>query len=70
MNCQVELALAPIPVPAAHFSHLHINFVGHLPVSSGFTHLLMVVDRISRWPKVLPLSSTSATNCASALIGG
>jgi Integrase zinc binding domain/Integrase core domain len=60
----------PIPVPANRFSHVNIDIVGPLPSSSGYTHLLTVLDRCSRWPEALPLSSTTLAACAFAFITG
>ena len=57
-----------ISVPSQRFSHLHIDLVGPFSPSSGYTHLLTVIDRTSRWPEAIPLSSTTAADCASALI--
>lgn len=57
-----------IPVPGARFEHVHIDLVGPLPPSQGFTHLLTVVDRFTRWPEAIPLSDTSAATCASSFI--
>ena len=57
-----------IPVPDQCFSHLHIDLVGPLSPSSGFTYLLTVIDRTSPWPEAIPLASTAAADCASALI--
>jgi hypothetical protein len=57
--------------PVQRFSHLHIDLVGPLPQSSsGFTHLLMVVDRSTRWAEAIPLCSTATDACVSALIDG
>ncbi|GFN87763.1 hypothetical protein PoB_001426900 [Plakobranchus ocellatus] len=60
--------LLNIPVPSRRLCHLHIDLVGPLPPSEGFTHLLTIIDRTSRWPEVIPLSGTSSTDCAKALI--
>ena len=45
-----------------------MDLVGPLPPSNGFTHLLTVVDRFSRWPEAIPLGDTTATSCAQALV--
>ena len=57
-------------VPAKRFSHIHIyiDIVGPLPPSSGFTHLLTIMDKTTRWPEAIPLRDTMTTECARALI--
>jgi transposase InsO family protein len=57
---------ATIPVPAHRFSHVNIDLIGPLPMSGGYTHLLTIIDRSSRWPEAVPVSSTTAAACASA----
>jgi transposase InsO family protein len=57
---------AMLPVPAHHFSHVNIDLVGPLPMSGGYTHLLTIIDRSSRWPEAVPISLTTAAACASA----
>jgi hypothetical protein len=66
----VSLQAAHIPVPVRRFSHLHVDLVGPLPRSSGFSFLFTMVDRTTRWPEVVPLASTTAANCAAALLQG
>jgi hypothetical protein len=57
--------------PVQRFSHLHIDLVGPLPQSQdGHIHLLTVLDCSTRWAEALPLRSTSAEGCATALIAG
>lgn len=41
---------------------------GPLPPSKGFTHMFTMIDRYFRWPEVVPLKSTTAQDCADALI--
>jgi cleavage and polyadenylation specificity factor subunit 1 len=57
-----------IPVPNDRFAHIHVDLVGPLPRSDGFTHLLTVVDRFTRWPEAIPLADISVNSCAAALI--
>lgn len=64
-----QAPLEQIPVPSRRFSHIHVDLVGPLPASKGFTHLLTIVDRSTRWPEAIPLCETSTTDCARALIG-
>jgi Reverse transcriptase (RNA-dependent DNA polymerase)/RNase H-like domain found in reverse transcriptase/Integrase zinc binding domain/Integrase core domain len=61
---------AAIPVPAQRFTHVNIDIVGPLPSSNGYSHLLTVVDRCSRWPEALPLAATTAAACAAAFFHG
>ncbi len=77
MQCQkakisthVHLSPSPIPVPQRRFEHVHVDIVGPLPPSTGFSYLFTVVDRTTRWPEAIPLSSISAADCASALFTG
>ena len=47
---------------------LHVDLVGPLPESEGFSYLLTVVDRFSRWMEAVPLASITAEACATALL--
>ncbi len=66
----VHLQAAHIPVPARRFAHLHVDLVGPLPLSFGFSYLFTMIDRTTRWPEVFPLSSVAAADCAAALLQG
>lgn len=44
------------------------RLVGPLPSSQGYTHLLTMVDRFSRWPEAIPLKGTNTETCARALV--
>jgi hypothetical protein len=44
--------------------------VGPLPRSSGFSYLFTVIDRTTRWPEAIPLTSVTAADCAAALLQG
>ncbi|GFO32205.1 Pol polyprotein [Plakobranchus ocellatus] len=68
IQTHVHSPVLNIPVLSRRLSHLHIDLVGLLPPSEGFTHLLTIIDRTSRWSKVIPLSDTSSTDCAKAFI--
>jgi Integrase core domain len=50
------------------FSYIQFGLVGPLPPSHGFTHLLTIIYRTTRWPEVVPLSSTTTADCAYALL--
>ncbi len=66
----VHLQPEHIPVPHRRFAHVHVDLVGPLPQSAGMTYMFTMVDRTTRWPEVVPLSSTTAADCAQALLIG
>ena len=49
---------------------MHVDLVGSLPASDGFTYLFTVIDRTTRWAEAIPLQSTSAAASACALVRG
>ena len=56
-------------VPAKRFSHIHVDLVT-MPHSNGFSHLLTVVDRHSRWPAAIPVKDIAADTVIDALNHG
>ena len=46
------------------FSHIHVDLVGPLPASKGFTYLFTIMDRTSRWPEAIPLRPRTASPAA------
>merc|ERR1712212_728334 len=47
----VAAPLQDFPPVGRRFEHIHVDVVGPLPASLGYTHLLTVVDRFTRWPE-------------------
>lgn len=64
----VRSPLQKFEVPNRRFDHINIDIVGPLPPSRGFSYILTIVDRFTRWPEAIPLSDISASACAHALI--
>jgi hypothetical protein len=56
--------------PVRRFDHVNIDLVGPLPPSRGYTHLLTVVDRVTRWPEAIPLTATCTMDIAVAFLQG
>ncbi|KII67704.1 Retrovirus-related Pol polyprotein [Thelohanellus kitauei] len=50
------------------FMHINLDFVGPLPTSKGYSHLLTIVDRYTKWAEDIPISDTSANECARVLV--
>lgn len=55
-------------LPDSRFRNVHIDLVGPLPPSRGFTHILTCVDRFTRWPMAIPINDTSAENVARTFV--
>jgi transposase InsO family protein len=71
MTRQPAVVPQAIANPVQRFSYFHIDLVGPLPQSSsGYMHLLTVLDRSTRWAEAVPLQYTSAKSCASTLVSG
>ena len=60
--------LSQIRVPSRRFEHINVDLVGPLPSSQGYTYLFTIVDRFTRWPAAIPLTTTDAKTCARALV--
>ena len=66
----VTAPLQPFDLPSSRFSHVHVDIVGPLPASRGFTYLFTVIDRFTRWPEAIPMVDCTAQSCAQALLSG
>jgi hypothetical protein len=66
----VQVPPQHIPVPIRRFSHIHVDLVGPLPASKGFTYQFTIIDRTSRWPEVIPIAAMTTVDCANALFQG
>lgn len=58
-----------IRVPDDRFSHIHVDIVDNLPISSnGHRYLFTMIDRTTRYVEAVPLVSKTAEECASELL--
>jgi cleavage and polyadenylation specificity factor subunit 1 len=61
----VKSEVQSIPMPIAKFEHMHVDIMGPFPTSAnGFSNMLTMIDRTTRWPEVAPLKTISAQECA------
>ena len=56
--------------PDARFDNVHIDIVGPLPPSKGHTYLLTYIDRFTRWPEAIPITSATAESVSQAFVNG
>jgi hypothetical protein len=68
-------ALQSLPPPsgrfhaaACSFLHVHIDLVGPLPISAGYTYCLTAVGRFTRWPDAITILNITADTVAHALL--
>ena len=64
----IQAPLKTFKVPQRCFDHIHVDIMGLLPPSKGYTHLLTVVDCFTRWLEAIPLIDSTTVTCAQALV--
>ena len=54
--------------PDAQFDMMHIDIVGPLPPSHGFSYIFTCVDQFKRWAEAIPIVDIRAETIAQAFI--
>ena len=70
MQCHTVTPLSTFSIPDARFDLIHIDIVGPLPPSEGYSYLLTCVDRFTHWPEAIPISAITADIIAKAFVSG
>ena len=68
VQIHVRAPLTNFTVPEKRFSYINVDIVGPLAPSHGFSYLLTIVDRTTRWPEAIPLRDMSTATGSRALI--
>ena len=56
------------PPPSQKFRQLNVDIAGPLPNSNGYTYILVLFDRFSRWPVAVPMKDSRTQTIINALM--
>ena len=70
VTVQPAMMVENMDIPAARFSHVHVDILRPLPLShEGYTHLLTMIDRSTHWPVAVLLRVTTAEAFVDDFVG-
>ncbi len=67
--CRAYIRLQHIPIPTMRFRQIHVDLIGFLVKSLGFTHLFTIIDGTRRRAEPIPLKLTSKVACTAFFRG-
>ena len=68
VNRHTESGIGKFPPPKRRFGDIHVDIVGPLPPSNGYSYLFTLVERTTRWPEAIPMRDATACSAAEALV--
>ncbi|GFT40542.1 transposon Tf2-8 polyprotein [Trichonephila clavipes] len=60
--------LSSFQEPSQRFEHVHLDLIGPLPPSNGYTYCLTMIDRFSKWPEAQPLKDITSETVATSWV--